>query len=584
MWTNYEASRYIAVMTPAPIREEWFRRLLSTEPADRAIAEAAVRDLYAATGFAPPQHCCWFESPLAASWAVALLIEAQHPVIGQLLKTARRTSGEREHLASAESALLRGFGLQDLSVLRDSAGPSVGVRLQFMPVAGKFLWTGMLSARMSVYGDVSKMFGVQPGSEQMQRAEAALWSSTNSPLASPLYCPTTGSLVGLSCFADYPLTTMAADESALEGRPAPPALNAAWTIARHAGPWWAFANAVVLCERPAEIHTNEQQLLHRADGPAIAYRDGWEVFAWEGKAIPAQWILHPETVPRGDMKRLGPAFRAQVASRAVAPSAAIRKKPKASVILGRTLSNVATERLQQFREHAGGRLPLFDRYVAGEHARVWSELIALGGAVREDPHAADALAVAYETMGRVDANVRTIIDRLRARGYRFQTPDSSPPHVPPGRRSWQAIQKLEKRAGALPLSLRAFYDVVGAVDLSGVHSSLAPAEGSIAPDQLVVYGVDDALAAVDGSEDEEGIRIPVAPDDLHKCGTSGGDPYEIAAGDLRADGEMLNERHRLFFVDYLRLACRFGGFPGYEGIESDRPSEIEELSAGLLTF
>ena len=42
--------------------------------------------------------------------------------------------------------------------------------------------------------------------------------------------------------------------------------------------------------------------------------------------------------------------------------------------------------------------------------------------MRRDPHAADALAVAYETMRRVDLNVRTLVERLRALGYRFGPP------------------------------------------------------------------------------------------------------------------------------------------------------------------
>jgi hypothetical protein len=57
----------------------------------------------------------------------------------------------------------------------------------------------------------------------------------------------------------------------------------------------------------------------------------------------------------------------------------------------------------------------------------------------------------------------------------------------------------------------------------------------------------------------------------------------MAVPDLRADGEILNERHRLLFVDYLRLCFRYGGFPGYEGA-SPIPSEIETLREGLLPF
>jgi hypothetical protein len=39
----------------------------------------------------------------------------------------------------------------------------------------------------------------------------------------------------------------------------------------------------------------------------------------------------------------------------------------------------------------------------------------------------------------------------------------------------------------------------------------------------------------------------------------------------------------VFFVDYLRLCFRFGGFPGYEGIDRGIPAEIATLSEGLLS-
>jgi len=51
-----------------------------------------------------------------------------------------------------------------------------------------------------------------------------------------------------------------------------------------------------------------------------------------------------------------------------------------------------------------------------------------------------------------------------------------------------------------------------------------------------------------------------------------------------ADGKLLNERHELYFVDYLRLVFRYGGFPGYEGVVSPLPPEIDLLGQGLLEF
>ena len=100
----------------------------------------------------------------------------------------------------------------------------------------------------------------------------------------------------------------------------------------------------------------------------------------------------------------------------------------------------------------------------------------------------------------------------------------------------------------------------------------------------MVFPIEEVLEEIDqGLEEGDGL-VTIAPDDLHKADTSGGDPYQVAVPDLGADGKLLNERHRLFFVDYLRLCFRFGGFPGYEGIDRGIPTEIATLSEGLVEF
>src|SRR5262252_5982874 len=85
------------------------------------------------------------------------------------------------------------------------------------------------------------------------------------------------------------------------------------------------------------------------------------------------------------------------------------------------------------------------------------------------PHAADALAVAYETMRRVKANILRVTAQLKALGYTF----AREPHELPGPKVRRQIAQLEKMAGILPLSLRAFYEV-GAVDWIGEHPGLVP--------------------------------------------------------------------------------------------------------------
>ena len=63
----------------------------------------------------------------------------------------------------------------------------------------------------------------------------------------------------------------------------------------------------------------------------------------------------------------------------------------------------------------------YDRYQRGERIEVWSDLIALGEAVRQEPVYSDAVAVARETMTRARLNVETLITRLDGIGYEFLT-------------------------------------------------------------------------------------------------------------------------------------------------------------------
>lgn len=114
----------------------------------------------------------------------------------------------------------------------------------------------------------------------------------------------------------------------------------------------------------------------------------------------------------------------------------------------------------------------------------------MGGQVREGAILEDALAVARETMGRVRENVERLISRLDAIGYQFRHARSEThrprsnvnpftgerlgseityyrkPMVfrPPGPEVGEKIAELERLAGVLPLSLRAWYEVVGEVN------------------------------------------------------------------------------------------------------------------------
>jgi len=131
-----------------------------------------------------------------------------------------------------------------------------------------------------------------------------------------------------------------------------------------------------------------------------------------------------------------------------------------------------------------------DRYQQGACEEVWADLLALGEQVRTEPVYADALAVARETMRRARFNIETLIPRLRACGYQFgygwvteqqgydadvvasvarlETQRPSVPWSPPPPDVQEQLASLEHVIGGpLPLSLRAWYEVVGQVNFVG---------------------------------------------------------------------------------------------------------------------
>ena len=70
--------------------------------------------------------------------------------------------------------------------------------------------------------------------------------------------------------------------------------------------WYPHADFLMVCERPTAIHrelTNPDvtrgwgsHRLHCDDGPAVAFRDGWGVYAIHGVQVPAYVVLEPEKI------------------------------------------------------------------------------------------------------------------------------------------------------------------------------------------------------------------------------------------------------------------------------------------------
>lgn len=382
--------------------------------------------------------------------------------------------------------------------------------------------------------------------------------------------------------------------------------------AEHCGPWWAFANAAILCDRPQIVHRDESGRLHCDNGPAVMFRNGVGLFAWHGAWVPEDVILRPESLSAPAIRsESDPKVRTALIEIYGRERYEYERRPRAPRKLRNPLEVVLPDapaaKIEVLKSY--GPLSFYERFLAGECQQVWSELEVLGAEVRESHQAADALAVAYETMMRVRQSIVQLIERLREIGFEFEVESArrdnlipfgaarmrlrvnAPPEQPaplrPPDLSRADFRRLERDAGELPISLRAWYEVVGSVSLRGRHPVLSPEGRSVVPRALELRPFAGILLDWDTSGPEVGIAenpfVAVLTPDVNQDEHRSGKPYGITLPSGGADALLENEPHGFSFVRFLRNALDWGGFPGFE--HSGRVSkEIEYLREAVLPF
>ena len=61
-------------------------------------------------------------------------------------------------------------------------------------------------------------------------------------------------------------------------------------LARECGWWIAYRDLCIISDRPQYMLFDDRNRLHCDHGPAIMYRDGWDIHAWHGTRIPRTWM------------------------------------------------------------------------------------------------------------------------------------------------------------------------------------------------------------------------------------------------------------------------------------------------------
>ena len=301
-----DASSVEKVRLAVALRNEWLAFGLSTESADRLAGEAAVCRLYDMAG-APPPAFEWVPSPLAALHAVRAarsrypVIETRHLLSGQPrreMPVAARLASLGTGLRSRLDARIRRAAVAWPPSREDNAGTvsmyppedavlsGISDRFIVVVTAGQSLRGTLTDAVAApLRAALARAIGKAADDDRL-RTEGGVIAFRGQHDASWIGYYDIRRRAGFGGYAS-------ADLSELD----------AWAaLARSAGWWWPGEGLCVMAERPVAVHTEPlvgsyhgELRLHRADGPAIAFADGFGVNVLHGTPVP-EWVLSGPTV------------------------------------------------------------------------------------------------------------------------------------------------------------------------------------------------------------------------------------------------------------------------------------------------
>jgi hypothetical protein len=242
--------------------------MLSCEPIDKAQAEAHLRDAYRVAGLEPPR-IRWFDSPGSFALASAYCKEWDDVWVEVVTNVVEDMSKCPAHQRLEKSLLL------EMSLFLDERYTSLMEFIEAFLERGVWLF---LNKRETVADDYYYRAKYKGWVYGRAFQDSITFAST---CAYYLHDETVWHTIQGKLFEPGPAIHFALFNGMVSG----------YQLGREEA--W-------LIRKPVRLEFDEQDKLHSASGKCIQYRDGWGVYGWRGVVVPAQLILHPQTLTRQD--------------------------------------------------------------------------------------------------------------------------------------------------------------------------------------------------------------------------------------------------------------------------------------------
>lgn len=241
----------------------WTQIDLCTDPADQPRAEAAIREMYRQGGLAPPAKIVWCGSPMSMALTRATICAPhmldKNAAIGRSVAESVKNSVLDSTVDSVGDSVWQSVWSGVWHSIEDSIKDSVNhsVQCSVRDSVWISIWLGVTVNVWHSIADSVRHTVRDAVSYNVYRSSNAGW------LAFHRYFR---DVVGLVEETDK--------------------LSGLWELAQSAG--WALPhqNICWVSERPNILHRDDRGRLHCDTGPAVAYPDGWAIYAAHGVRVP----------------------------------------------------------------------------------------------------------------------------------------------------------------------------------------------------------------------------------------------------------------------------------------------------------
>ncbi len=281
--------------------KKWTEIGLSTQPANRKEAEDGVCEAYRIAGIKKPR-IVWCGSPLSQGLARALVAELKNPEVkigasvrdsvwASVWASVRASVG-----ASVRDSVRASVGASVWASVRDSVRASVraSVGASVRDSVGASVWDSVWdSVRASVGASVRDSVGASVLASVGASVRDSVGASVRASVGASGYGQHDANWLA---FYEYFREVCSLDAETQN-------LRGLWKIAKNAGWFLPHEKICWISERPNKLNRDERGRLHSENDAAIAYPDGWEIFAWHGVRVAEYVIRHPGQITVKDIEQ-----------------------------------------------------------------------------------------------------------------------------------------------------------------------------------------------------------------------------------------------------------------------------------------